>query len=107
MGLGMLPWGWLCSCFVLALRCCPRGLPLFYCLSLALHPGALLADEPGEALSDVLSRPGMHGGVFGMDGRVFFFATFFLLPVMQALDGPAFEGDKGHSGRPPDAQRCS
>ena len=45
------------------------------CARLAAQPGALLALDYGGALSEVLSRPGTHGGACGMHGRVIFLAT--------------------------------
>ena len=53
------------------LRCCLRCLVR---ASLAAWRSAAGA-ELRRGLSEVLSRPGMHGGVFGMDGRVIFLAT--------------------------------
>ena len=70
--------------------CCPRGLPLLLVsrLSLALRPGALLAGAGlRRGLSEVLLRPGMDCGVFGMDGRVIFLATGLSAPHASPLGG--------------------
>ena len=94
VGLFMLPLGLpggvtavVCVLLVRAplLRCCLRCLGR---ASLAAQPGALQAEpSSGGALFEVLSRPGTHGGLFGMDGRVIFLATGLSAPHASPLGG--------------------